>query len=227
MLSRFQKVLFTPIVIGGDIMKKQNTPEYRVDFQVRNNLILQRMEERGIASVAELCRKIGASQSEMGEILGFKKSPLCKVSPKDSEPTEWRTIVIKMADFFKCDPGDLFPEQMRLLEDNKRSVAVYADQMYALAQMNEQEGMINLLTASDPEEECVRLQLEKVTKDLLNTLTDRERRVLELRFRQEKSLEEIARMYDASSERIRQIEAKALRKLRCPTRAGRLESFLD
>jgi len=57
---------------------------------------------------------------------------------------------------------------------------------------------------------------------LLNTLTEREKRVLELRYRDHKTLEETGRAFNVTRERIRQIEAKALRKLRHP---GRLAQF--
>ena len=67
--------------------------------------------------------------------------------------------------------------------------------------------------------------------DVLNTLTLRERRVLQLRFGIEdgrsRTLEEVGRDFGVTRERIRQIEAKALRKLRHPTRSSKLKDFLD
>ena len=66
---------------------------------------------------------------------------------------------------------------------------------------------------------------------MLSTLTERERRVLELRFGlkdgDEYTLEEVGKQYKVTRERIRQIEAKALRKLRHPTRARELQGFLE
>ena len=71
---------------------------------------------------------------------------------------------------------------------------------------------------------------EKLT-DVLGTLTERERRVVEMRFGladgNEHTLEEIGQMYQVTRERIRQIEAKALRKLRHPTRLRNLQGFLE
>jgi RNA polymerase primary sigma factor len=67
--------------------------------------------------------------------------------------------------------------------------------------------------------------------DVLMTLTERERKILEMRFGladgYERTLEEIGKMYNVTRERIRQIEAKALRKLRHPTRVRHLQGFLD
>jgi len=67
--------------------------------------------------------------------------------------------------------------------------------------------------------------------DVLNGLTERERRILELRYGLSdgcpRTLEEVGRQYEVTRERIRQIEAKALRKLRHPTRKSKLEGFLE
>ena len=73
--------------------------------------------------------------------------------------------------------------------------------------------------------------LRDVTKEVLDTLTPREAKVLRMRFGIEMStdhtLEEVGKQFDVTRERIRQIEAKALRKLRHPSRSERLKSFLD
>jgi RNA polymerase primary sigma factor len=73
--------------------------------------------------------------------------------------------------------------------------------------------------------------LKEKLGDVLSTLTERERRILELRFGLVDSycctLEEVGKQYRVTRERIRQIEAKALRKLRHPTRRSHLEGFLE
>jgi RNA polymerase primary sigma factor len=73
--------------------------------------------------------------------------------------------------------------------------------------------------------------LREQLSEVLDTLTDRERKVLELRFGLEdghqRTLEEVGQEFGVTRERIRQIEAKALRKLRHPTRSKRLKDFLE
>ena len=73
--------------------------------------------------------------------------------------------------------------------------------------------------------------LREATKDVLGSLTAREAKVLRMRFgigmNTEHTLEEVGKQFDVTRERIRQIEAKALRKLRHPTRSDHLRSFLD
>ncbi len=71
--------------------------------------------------------------------------------------------------------------------------------------------------------------LKEQVNEVLHTLTDRESRVLQLRFGLEdgrnRTLEEVGREFGVTRERIRQIEAKALRKLRHPTRSRRLKDY--
>jgi len=73
--------------------------------------------------------------------------------------------------------------------------------------------------------------LKEQVEGVLDSLTPRERRVLQLRFGLEdgrsRTLEEVGRDFNVTRERIRQIEAKALRKLRHPSRAAKLKPFLD
>ena len=82
-----------------------------------------------------------------------------------------------------------------------------------------------------PADSAVYASMRDATKDLLDTLTPREAKVLRMRFGIETTtdhtLEEVGKQFDVTRERIRQIEAKALRKLRHPSRSERLRSFLD
>ena len=82
-----------------------------------------------------------------------------------------------------------------------------------------------------PIEAAVYDSLHNVTKDILDSLTPREAKVLRMRFgiemNTDHTLEEVGKQFDVTRERIRQIEAKALRKLRHPSRSEKLKSFLD
>ncbi|TXI24437.1 MAG: RNA polymerase sigma factor RpoD [Nitrosomonas sp.] len=82
-----------------------------------------------------------------------------------------------------------------------------------------------------PADAAVYASLRIATKDVLDSLTPREAKVLRMRFgiemNTDHTLEEVGKQFDVTRERIRQIEAKALRKLRHPARSDRLRSFLD
>ena len=85
--------------------------------------------------------------------------------------------------------------------------------------------------ADNPMEEAGFSMLKDKIKDVLDTLTEREREVLEQRFGLKdgysRTLEEVGRQFQVTRERIRQIEAKALRKMRHPTRIRKLEGFIE
>jgi RNA polymerase primary sigma factor len=87
------------------------------------------------------------------------------------------------------------------------------------------------MTTLAPIEAAVYGGLREATKEVLDSLTPREAKVLRMRFgiemNTDHTLEEVGKQFDVTRERIRQIEAKALRKLRHPSRSDQLRSFLD
>ncbi|MES3007073.1 MAG: RNA polymerase sigma factor RpoD [Pseudomonadota bacterium] len=86
-------------------------------------------------------------------------------------------------------------------------------------------------TVDSPVDSSIDEGLREATKEVLASLTAREAKVLRMRFgidmNTDHTLEEVGKQFDVTRERIRQIEAKALRKLRHPTRSDHLRSFLD
>lgn len=86
-------------------------------------------------------------------------------------------------------------------------------------------------TAANPAESATNLMLKEQLLDVLNTLTPREQKVIMLRYGVDdghsRTLEEVGREFNVTRERIRQIEAKALKKLRHPSRSKRLKDFLE
>ena len=90
------------------------------------------------------------------------------------------------------------------------------------------EALIERGTAEDIYEAA---EFKEVMKDVLDSLTRRERKVLRLRFgvnmNHDHTLEEVGKIMDLTRERIRQLEAKALRKMRYPSRSAQLVDYLD
>ncbi len=80
-----------------------------------------------------------------------------------------------------------------------------------------------------PDDSAIYANLRDATREVLDSLTSREAKVLRMRFgiemNTDHTLEEVGKQFDVTRERIRQIEAKALRKLRHPTRSEKLKSF--
>jgi RNA polymerase primary sigma factor len=81
-----------------------------------------------------------------------------------------------------------------------------------------------------PADAVITINLKEMTEQVLNTLTPREERIIKMRFGledgTERTLEEVGQRFGVTRERIRQIEAKALRKLRHPSRSRQLRAFI-
>jgi len=86
-------------------------------------------------------------------------------------------------------------------------------------------------SAVNPAEAVINMNLSDQTRKVLKTLTPREEKVLRMRFgigeKSDHTLEEVGQDFEVTRERIRQIEAKALRKLRHPSRSKNLKTFVD
>jgi RNA polymerase primary sigma factor len=87
-------------------------------------------------------------------------------------------------------------------------------------------------TIANPAESVININLREITEEVLKTLTPREEKVIKMRFGlgpngSEHTLEEVGQHFAVTRERIRQIEAKALRKLRHPSRSRKLKAFLE
>ncbi len=86
-------------------------------------------------------------------------------------------------------------------------------------------------SSSNPVDYTTRVVLREQLDEVLDTLTDREENVLRLRFGLDdgkmRTLEDVGKVFNVTRERIRQIEAKALRKLRHPSRSKQLKDFIE
>ena len=122
-------------------------------------------------------------------------------SPAMSEKSgEWYKYALDLAEALCVSPGELFTEEQRMaeLKTNEAYVEVTKQQ---------------ILCSPDPKMVLEHQQLaEKILE--ASTLTDREKLALKLRFEDEMSLEDAGKVLDVTRERFRQIETKALRKLR-------------
>ena len=134
------------------------------------------------------------------------------------------------------DPA-LLAEKMEMPEDKIRKILKISKEPISMeTPIGDDEDshlgdFIEDAATMEPGDAAVYTGLRNVTKDVLDSLTPREAKVLRMRFgiemNTDHTLEEVGRQFDVTRERIRQIEAKALRKLRHPARSDRLRSFLD
>jgi RNA polymerase primary sigma factor len=149
----------------------------------------------------------------------------------------WRTQRQLTQDLGREPTSDELAEAMEMTAERVRTLLKMAQQpvsMQAPAGDSDEASFGDLLedkNAEKPSEVTSFHLLRGRLSEVLNGLTERERRILELRYGLNdgypRTLEEVGRQYEVTRERIRQIEAKALRKLRHPTRRRKLEGFLE
>jgi len=156
--------------------------------------------------------------------------------------TETINKIIRFSRIFIQENGrEPTPEEiaakMRLPQDKVKAILKIAQEPISLQMPIGDEGdthfgdFIQDKKAVSPANETVRSMLKDEMNSALSTLTEREKKILVLRFGisdgVSRTLEEVGNIFKVTRERVRQIEAKALKKLRHPTRSRRLRTFLD
>jgi RNA polymerase sigma factor (sigma-70 family) len=200
--------------------------EFELTFKIRNNLLIQRREEMRL-SRGECAKAIGIHYVDYCRYEAMSRSPVTSKNVKDSF---WTPTALRIAKFFGVDPEELFPPSVRQVRKNKAVKKVDFVELVPLLPEHEE---MAVLAEYNPTEDVIDLsKLKNKTQEILRTLTPREQRILEMRFginekNKEYSLEEIGEDFEVTRSRIMQIEAKALRKLRHPSRAQRLRPFAD
>ncbi len=156
--------------------------------------------------------------------------------------TETINKIIRTSRIFVQENGreplpDEIARHMRISQDKVKAILKIAQEPISLQTPIGDEGdthfgdFIEDKKAVSPANATVRSMLKEEMTQVLDTLTERERKILLLRFGMQdgaaRTLEEVGSIFKVTRERVRQIEAKALKKLRHPTRSRRLRSFLD
>ena len=197
-----------------------NGGEYRIDLKVRNNLILSAIELAGYKNVAQFCKAANLSHSNVGCLINFKTSPLS--STGDLTPTAQG-----ICDFLGLLPEELWTKEQLafVLPTNKSHFDMSHKAMVEMFARHTGE----LLEAPAPDAGLEEEDRHRVVAEVLDSLTPREAKVLRLRFgidtQNDLTLEEVGATFDVCRERIRQIETKAVRKLKRAERADKLLEY--
>jgi RNA polymerase sigma factor (sigma-70 family) len=188
--------------------------DYRVTIKVRNNRILRAIEESGGTPGQKWCKANGLCYKQVNEYINMVEAPTTSMG-------DLRPSAIKLCEVVDKIPQDLWSsEQLFPLETNIGEMEMDYLQVTSLLSADEQSYLPEF-----PEIQAE--QTSKLLDDVLNTLPVREQKVIKARFYDDLSLEECAKLYDVTRERIRQIEQKALKKLRQPCRIGIIADCLD
>lgn len=177
----------------------------RLISKLRNNRMIRAREALGMSG-PQIAEAIGVSYSVWILLESLKESPL-------RADGQWRSVVIRIADWLKMMPEDLWPEEALAVEQSTLEIEVSAAEARTLMEMTHQAALPDY----HGELEAERLE------GALKTLTPRQEGVLRARFgfdgKEAMTLEDTGKLFGVSPERLRQIEAKALRLLRHPSRA--------
>jgi RNA polymerase sigma factor (sigma-70 family) len=196
---------------------------YLVKISIRNNLIIRAIHRAGYRNVSQFCEQNGMAKTQLTELISLRTPPLTKEG-------EFRESAKRLMEGLCALPTELWTaEQLTMeLKRNTSTKEVNLDAMIAALGMNSEEAL-HLIEGPSPEKELEDKEAAEVVNEMLETLTPKEARVLRMRFGigcNEHTLEETGRVLDVTKERIRQIEAKAMRKMKHPTRFEELWSLM-
>jgi len=184
---------------------RPNMKDYHVKIKVRNNRLLQAIYDAGGEPGFKWCHANGLRYNNVNWLLNMTESPINKKTNDYSE------TAIRLCEVLNKSPNELWSEdQLTALETNAAEFDMSKEEITSL--MNNQEE--SYLPDLD------KFELTDAVEDALSQLTEREQIVMRLRFMDGMTLKEIGDHCGVQLERIRQIEAKALRKLRHPTGPG-------
>ena len=194
--------------------------EFRVKITVRNNLLLNAIEEAGYKSQTDFAKSIGVHVTKVNALVALRDPPL-------NSNGEFSEIAKAVMEALGACPTDLWTEQ-QLTMQLKRNSADMKMGANTLRLMLSDQNDPAMLEYDVDDMNIFREELEYTMADMLDSMTPRESKILKLRFGigcEEHTYEEIGKMFDVTRERVRQIEAKALRKLRHPSRSDKLQFF--
>lgn len=183
--------------------------EYAVKVSVRNALILRRMKALGIKSQVELAKLAGLSVMAVSNLIALRRAPRSTISG------EWLDTAFALSSALQVEPEELWTERQQNMALRRNSYE---------ADMNEEE-VQRLSTDGGVERLVLEGERAKALTKSLNSLSPREEYVVRRRFFEEDTLEDIAYDMGVQRERIRQIEGKALRKLKHPSRG--LKKYIE
>lgn len=181
--------------------------EYRVKVSIRNNLLLKAIEDTGCKSVAEFCRNNGLAVAAVNSVVCMRTPPL-------NNNGEFSKIANELMEILGACPTDLWSPEQLTLKISKSTAEMAIDFASMQAALGHNSGFP--ITAQLPDASAQTNELKQLMNTALDSLTMRERQVLGMRYQNDMLLEDIGKEIGCGRERVRQIEAKALRKLRNP-----------
>lgn len=189
--------------------------EFRLKISVRNNLLLSAIETQGYVSVAEFEQACELGLGSINNLVAMREAPILQ----SGEFSQKAKLVMEV---LGAAPTDLWTEQQLniKLKTNTGERAIDANLVQHLLEQKNRNDYL-----PSPEDLLLAAEKSAIVNEVLGTLNQREKEVLHERFSNDSTFDEVGKIHGVHKERIRQIEAKALRKLRDKKRALILKEF--
>ena len=182
--------------------------EYRVRISVSNNLLRTAIEKAGFKSQADFARTNDINPQHLNSLIGLRYAPI-------NADGAFSVLANRFMEALDASPTDLWTEEQLTMALPKSSSTGSFDAKQ-LAQL--QNRMTVNQIEHDVEDDVDKNMLKNKVNEILEVLTPRENKVIKLRFGldgcEEHTLEELAKIFDLTRERIRQIEMKAMRSIK-------------
>lgn len=188
--------------------------DYEITVKVRNNYLLRAIAAQGYKSLAEFCRHCNVSYPALSQFVNLSRVPLVVSCGKE----KWSESVIEIADALQTVPENLFPPQhiRKCLASHRSTVEANAADLEFMLLQSESTRSEKRMESKD---------LTKTLGDIIDTLPTKEQLVIKSRYLDDQTFEEAGQTYGVSRERIRQLEARALRNMKRGLNGDRLQQF--
>jgi RNA polymerase sigma factor (sigma-70 family) len=208
-------------------MTKVKKKEYRVDVAIKNGYLYQLMEIHGIDSIMQLSKKTEVQYTSLIKYANLQE-------PAYNKNGELKSAVKKLCRYFDCKAEDIFPHEHLFAPLAENKVSKYygkeqIDKLIYQAQIQQEQQDPLFMLERDQDDENITGFVSKALSDCLN---DREKQVIRMRFglnKKEKlsSQDDVGLALNVSGERVRQIEHRAMRKMRDHIRGSGIDGVYD
>ena len=195
------------------------TKDYLVEIKVKNNLLYKKIKDAGYVNMADFAKKNSLCYQTLIKYLNFSRAPI------DEKTGNWNKTFLSISDALRCMPEDICPPQHfnRALKKNKAKLEAGAEEIAGYITGNADTANLAL-------NHIIQRENDDLIQEAIAKLTDREQDVIRRRYGfygDPQTYDEIGKSYGITKERIRQIEAKALREMRGPSITKEISKIAD
>ena len=182
--------------------------DLRVEVALKNNTLYELIFSQ-FESVHEFCFKADLNDVAVGKLLNLK------TDPRKGKGGAWTRAADKISEYFKLLPEDIFPESLYKIKQTRFQIETQSTKIQSISSNMSYEQNIDKFLLTD------------AISTIFDSIPPREAKVIKLRIYEGKTLEECGDILGVGRERVRQIEARGMRRLRTPDRERVLRPFYN